>query len=212
MQKHPTGSGGVLFLPAVNPEVVVLRLTLQRRIEREWGGQVEHQIKRALQSADAMTEFLRELEPFVFRVSYHLTGHRQDAEDLAQEALLKVCRHLHSYRGESALQSWIYRIVMNTQRDSLRKKRHVELVEITESSSTSDGFEGGVSLKLSVQRLLKDLPDLDRQIFLLRFEQDLSVKEVADLLEMKEATVKTRLFRLRDRLRENLLPAGGEAL
>jgi RNA polymerase sigma-70 factor, ECF subfamily len=173
---------------------------------------VEHQIQRALQSADAMTEFLRELEPFVSRVSYHLTGHRQDAEDLAQDTLVKVCRHLHAYRGDCALQSWIYRIVMNTQRDSLRKKKHVELVEITESSSTSDGFEGGVSLKLSVQRMLKDVPEVDRHIYFLRFAQDMSVKEVADLREMKEATVKTRLFRLRDRLRENLLPVGGDVL
>jgi RNA polymerase sigma-70 factor (ECF subfamily) len=173
---------------------------------------VDQHIQRALQSADAMTEFLRELEPFVYRVSFHLTGHREDAEDLAQEALLKVCRHLHSYRGDCALQSWIYRIVMNAQRDSLRKKKNVNFVEITESSSTSDGFEGGLSLKLSVQNLLKDLPEVDRQIFILRFQQDMSVKEVADLLEMKEATVKTRLFRLRDRLREQLLPAGGEVL
>ncbi|MBL0386678.1 sigma-70 family RNA polymerase sigma factor [Tumebacillus sp. ITR2] len=173
---------------------------------------MEHQIQRALQSAEAMTEFLRELEPFVYRVSYHLTGHRQDAEDLAQDSLLKVCRNLHSYRGDCAFQSWVYRICLNTQRDAVRKKKNVSLVEIQESSSTSEGFEGTLSLKLSVQKLLKDLPELDRQIFILRFEQDLSVKEVAQMLEMKEATVKTRLFRLRDRLREQLSPTGGEAL
>ncbi|KEO83583.1 RNA polymerase sigma factor [Tumebacillus flagellatus] len=173
---------------------------------------MEHQIQRALQSAEVMTEFLRDLEPFVYRVSYHLTGHQQDAEDLAQEALLKVCRHLHSYRGDCAFQSWVYRICLNAQRDALRKKKNVTTVEIQESSSTSEGFEGSLSLKLSVQHLLKDLPALDRQIFVLRFEQDLSVKEVAEMLEMKEATVKTRLFRLRDRLREQLRPAGGEAL
>jgi RNA polymerase sigma-70 factor, ECF subfamily len=165
---------------------------------------MEHQIKRALQDADGMADFLRELEPFVYRVCYHLTGHQQDAEDLAQDALIKVCRHLHTYRGDCAIQSWIYRIILNQQRDSIRKKKNITLVEITETASTTEGFEGSVSMKLVVQDLLHELAGVDRQIFILRFQEDLSLKEIAELLEMKEATVKTRMFRLRDRLREYL--------
>ncbi|MGZ4123048.1 MAG: RNA polymerase sigma factor [Tumebacillaceae bacterium] len=165
---------------------------------------MEHQIKRALQDADAMTEFLRELEPFVYRVCYHLTGHQHDAEDLAQDALLKVCRHLHTYRGDCALQSWIYRIILNQQRDAVRKKKGVTLVEITETASTTEGFEGSVSLRMVVQELLQELEGVDRQIFILRFQEDMPLKEIAEVLEMKEATVKTRIFRLRDRLREYL--------
>ncbi|MGZ4163269.1 MAG: RNA polymerase sigma factor [Tumebacillaceae bacterium] len=165
---------------------------------------MEHQIKRALQDADAMTEFLRELEPFVYRVCYHLTGHQHDAEDLAQDALLKVCRHLHTYRGDCAIQSWIYRIILNQQRDAVRKKKGVTLVEITETASTTEGFEGSVSLRMVVQELLQELEGVDRQIFILRFQEDMPLKEIAEVLEMKEATVKTRIFRLRDRLREYL--------
>lgn len=165
---------------------------------------MEHQIKRALQDAEGMADFLRELEPFVYRVCYHLTGHQQDAEDLAQDALLKVCRHLHTYRGDCAIQSWIYRIILNQQRDFIRKKKNVTLVEITETASTTEGFEGSVSMKMVLQELLQELEGVDRQIFILRFQEDLSLKEIAEMLEMKEATVKTRLFRLRDRLRVSL--------
>lgn len=165
---------------------------------------MEHQIKRALQDAEGMADFLRELEPFVYRVCYHLTGHQQDAEDLAQDALLKVCRHLHTYRGDCAIQSWIYRIILNQQRDFIRKKKNVTLVEITETASTTEGFEGSVSMKMVLQELLQELEGVDRQIFILRFQEDLSLKEIAELLEMKEATVKTRLFRMRDRLRVSL--------
>jgi len=174
---------------------------------------VEESIKQALGDAKSMAAFLKEMEPFVYRICYHLTGHRQDAEDLAQESLLKICRSLHTYRGDSALQSWVYRIVLNTQRDAARRKKHQpQAVEITETSSVSEGFEGQVSLKLTVQRLMKDLPDVDRQIFTLRFLQDMPVKDMADLLQMKEATVKSRLLRLRERLREKLQNAGGEAI
>jgi RNA polymerase sigma-70 factor, ECF subfamily len=165
---------------------------------------LEAQIKRALQSPDAMTEFLRELEPFVYRVCYHLTGHQQDAEDLAQESIVKVCRNLQTYRGDCALQSWVYRIILNTQRDLIRRQKHMQTVELSETASTSDELEGQVSTKLMVQEMLGELQGVDRQIFILRFLQDLSLKEVAALLEMKESTVKTRLFRLRDRLKENL--------
>jgi RNA polymerase sigma-70 factor (ECF subfamily) len=165
---------------------------------------MEHQIKRALQDAEGMADFLRELEPFVYRVCYHLTGHQQDAEDLAQDALLKVCRHLHTYRGDCAIQSWIYRIILNQQRDFIRKKKNVTLVEITETASTTEGFEGSVSMKMVLQELLQELEGVDRQIFILRFHVYLSFNDIADLLFIKYATVKTRLFRMRDRLRVSL--------
>jgi RNA polymerase sigma-70 factor (ECF subfamily) len=170
---------------------------------------MDAQIKRALQNPDAMTEFLRELEPFVYRVCYHLTGHRQDAEDLAQEAIVKVCRNLHTYRGDSALQSWVYRIILNTQRDLIRRQKHMQTVEISETATAADALEGQVSIKLMVQGMLDELSGVDRQIFILRFLQDLSLKEVAALLEMKEATVKTRLFRIRDRLKASVWGAKG---
>ncbi|ASS76351.1 hypothetical protein CIG75_16270 [Tumebacillus algifaecis] len=165
---------------------------------------MEQQIQRALQDASAMTDFLKELEPFVYRVCYHLTGHQHDAEDLAQDSLMKVCRNLHTYRGDCAIQSWVYRIILNTQRDAVRKKKNVTMVELSETASTSEGFENQVNMKMLIQKLLGELTGVDRQIFILRFVQDLPLKEVASLLEMKEATVKTRLFRLRDRLRGHL--------
>ncbi|MGZ6505488.1 MAG: RNA polymerase sigma factor, partial [Tumebacillaceae bacterium] len=102
------------------------------------------------------------------------------------------------------LQSWIYRIILNQQRDAVRKKKGVTLVEITETASTTEGFEGSVSLRMVVQELLQELEGVDRQIFILRFQEDMPLKEIAEVLEMKEATVKTRIFRLRDRLREYL--------
>ncbi|WP_157721914.1 RNA polymerase sigma factor [Tumebacillus avium] len=165
---------------------------------------MELQIQRALQDAGAMTEFLKELEPFVYRVCYHLTGHQHDAEDLAQDSLMKVCRNLHTYRGDCAIQSWVYRIILNTQRDAVRKKKNVTMVELSETASTSEGFETQVNMKMLIQKMLGELTGVDRQIFILRFVQDLPLKEVASLLEMKEATVKTRLFRLRDRLKGHL--------
>ncbi|HEU4964430.1 MAG TPA: RNA polymerase sigma factor [Bacilli bacterium] len=174
------------------------------------------EIERALDDIDTLTACLRDIEPFVYRVSFQLTGHRQDAEDLGQEALVKICRQLHAFRGESSFQSWVYRIIVNTQRDLWRHKKGVEFVEWQENDQrdapAAEGPEGQVSHKLALQELLQEVKGVDRQIFFLRFAEDRPVKEMAALLEMKESAVKSRLWRLRDRLKEKWQRIGGDEL
>ncbi|GAX89203.1 RNA polymerase sigma factor [Effusibacillus lacus] len=171
---------------------------------------MEEFIKRALVDEEAMTTLLQELEPFVFRVSYHLTRHQQDAEDIAQDVLYKICTKLSSYRGDSSLQTWVYSLVMNTYKDFLRKKKFTQFEELPEHAATRS-FEDSSNSRILLERLLQDLPEIDRHILILRFQNDLSVREVADIMNISEANVKTRVFRLKDRLRALFLQ-GGEAL
>jgi RNA polymerase sigma-70 factor (ECF subfamily) len=167
-------------------------------------------VKRALVDEQAMTSLLTELEPFVYRVAYHLTNHQQDAEDIAQDVLYKVCTKLSQYRGDSSLQTWVYALVLNTYRDELRKKK-VRQTEPFDERMATKGFEEAADVRLVWQAMLKELPEADRNILILRFQNDLSVREVAKILNMTEANVKTKVFRLKDRLR-NLLLKGGEVL
>ncbi|MCX7571195.1 sigma-70 family RNA polymerase sigma factor [Tumebacillus sp. DT12] len=167
-------------------------------------------VKRALVDEQAMHSLLSELEPFVYRVAYHLTHHQQDAEDIAQDVLYKVCTKLSMYRGDSALQTWVYSLVMNTYRDFLRKKK-VRLTEPLDEGMSSGGFEEAADARMIWQAVLQELPEADRNILILRFQNDLSVREVAEILNMTEANVKTKVFRLKDRLR-SLFFKGGEVL
>lgn len=170
---------------------------------------MERQIRQALSSREAMTEFLRQLEPFIYRVCFHLTRHREDAEDLGQEALMKVCRHLHTYRGDCEFQTWVYRIILNTHRNLIRRRKNLQFVELQDTSAQADTFEKSVSMKMAVQEMLTEVDGLDREIFVLRFEKDMAIAEVADVLDMKVPTVKTRLLRLRDKLKSKWQQMGG---
>jgi RNA polymerase sigma-70 factor, ECF subfamily len=148
---------------------------------------VKQQIKRALQDTAHMTEFLRELEPFVYRVCYHLTCDQPMAESLAERSLLAICRELHTFDGESALQSWVYRIILRIQEDMTLRERT--------SAATPPGVLSG----------------LDRQIYVMRFVLDLPLQEIAALLRMKESTVKSRFMQLREGIATHYT-SGGEAV
>ncbi|MGB8956968.1 MAG: sigma-70 family RNA polymerase sigma factor [Tumebacillaceae bacterium] len=169
-------------------------------------------IKRALIDESAMSQLLEELEPFVFRLSYHLTRHQQDAEDIAQDVLYKICTKLNMFRGDSSLQTWVYSLVINTHRDFLRKKKLRTHDELPETLSAGGGsFEDEADTRIILNRLLQDLPEVDRHILVLRFQNDLTVREVAEIMNISESNVKTRVFRLKDRLR-GLFYKGGEVL
>jgi RNA polymerase sigma-70 factor (ECF subfamily) len=171
---------------------------------------MEEFIKRALVDEQEMTQLLQELEPFVYRVSYHLTRHQQDAEDITQEVLYKICTKLSSYRGDSSLQTWVYSLVMNTYKDHLRKKKNRQFEALPEHAATRS-FEDSTNNRIQLERLLQDLPEIDRHILILRFQNDLPVREVAEIMKISESNVKTRVFRLKDRLR-SLYLKGGEVL
>lgn len=178
--------------------------------EREEGWTVEDIIKQALVDEQEMTELLKDLEPFVYRAAFHLTRHQQDAEDIAQDVLYKICTKLNMFRGDSSLQTWVYSLVMNTYRDWLRKKKIRQTEELSEHTATRT-FEDQADARILLEKMLADLPEIDRNILILRFQNDLSVREVAEVMNLSESNVKTKVFRLKDRLR-SLFLKGGEVL
>ncbi|MFD2169680.1 RNA polymerase sigma factor [Tumebacillus lipolyticus] len=167
-------------------------------------------VKRALHDANAMSDLLDELEPFVFKVSYSFTRHQQDAEDLAQDVLYKICTKLSKFRGDSSLQTWVYTLIMNSYKDSLRKKKNRKTEPLPDDTPISS-FEAAADARLMFEEALKGLPETDRDILVLRFQNDLSVREVAAIMNLSESNVKTRVFRIKDRLR-SLFFQGGEVL
>ncbi|MBL0389196.1 sigma-70 family RNA polymerase sigma factor [Tumebacillus sp. ITR2] len=168
------------------------------------------QLQRALLEEEAMDQLLNELEPFVYRVAFHLTRHQQDAEDLTQEVLYRICKRLSTYRSDCTFQSWVYTMTLNLHRDFLRKKKSRPTEELPDRFS-SVSFEGEVDTRILIHRMLEQLPQIDQHIVLLRFQNDLTVREVAQIMDISESNVKTRIFRLRNRLK-SYFDKGGEPL
>jgi RNA polymerase sigma-70 factor, ECF subfamily len=165
----------------------------------------------ALQDQAAMAELLREIEPYVFQTSYYLTGSKMDGEDVAQDALWKICRSLHQFKGDSSFRTWVYSIVLNTYRDATRKKKRLFIPLDDDLVDSGPSVEDTVAARGNLDALRREILQLgqeDREIFVLRHMQSLSYHEVAVALDVTEAHVRSRLYRVRQKLKNKLY--GGE--
>jgi RNA polymerase sigma-70 factor (ECF subfamily) len=155
----------------------------------------------------------------VYRLALKMLQNSQDAEDILQETFIKAYKALPNFEGRSSLSTWLYRIATNEALMFLRKKRPMQ-VSVDEPIKNDEGderprqiidwcclpenelmsTEARANLDLSVQQL----PESLRAVFLLRDIEGLSTRETAEVLDISESAVKTRLSRARFRLRELL--------
>ena len=177
-------------------------------------------IERCLSGDEAAhAELVEEHHRLVLGLATHLLGDREEALDLSQEVFLSVFRTLHRFRGQSALRTWIFRIVVNQVRNRQRWWRrrhrssqvslddhirdHGEFVLGDEASSPDREFsrrEIGARLKAAIQKL----PFEQRTALVLREIEGLRYEEIAFSLGLPVGTVKSRLTRARQALRQEL--------
>jgi RNA polymerase sigma-70 factor (ECF subfamily) len=139
----------------------------------------------------------------VFGTAYRMLSNRADAEDCTQDVFVKVFKKLKSFRGESAVSTWIYRIAVNSCLDFRRRRR------LRQAVSLDDGMEVG-STPLSVSRLIEScLPRMAegyRQVFVLHDIQGLKHEEIGKILGITDGASKSQLHRARAFLRRELSP------
>ena len=181
----------------------------------------EKVLLEALKAGDR-AEFARLVEiysPHIYRLALKILVNPQDAEDILQETFIKAFRYLKGFDGRSSISTWLYRVATNEALMFLRRK-HPELVSIDEPVETEEGerepleivdwcclpeeelmsAEGRAYLDKAMTSLQYNL----RIVFLLREIEGLSTQEVAEVLNLSESAVKTRLSRARFHLREDL--------
>ncbi len=176
---------------------------------------------KALQAGDS-AEFSKLVDAYSAKI-YHLAikmlNHQEDAEDVLQETFLKAYRGLKSFDGRSKLSTWLFRIATNEALIVIRKK-HPDTVSIDEPIETDEGEQEPIQIVdwccLPEEELLSEesrerldaavqkLPQRLRVVFILRDINDLSTHETAEVLNLTDTAVKTRLSRARLRLREEL--------
>lgn len=166
----------------------------------------------------ACAELVSTHQRMVFNLALHLLGDRDEALDVSQEVFLRVFRTLGSFRGQSALRTWIYRIVVNQARNRQRwwRRRHrSELVSLEDHLRDGGELEanglsphGQLVGKETAARLwvaLDKLPFDQRTALILREIDGLRYEEIAFSLGIAVGTVKSRLTRARQALRAELL-------
>ena len=169
--------------------------------------------------------FRRLVEPYserLFTALCGMMGSREDAEDLLQEALLAAYRSLGSFRREASFYTWLYRVVVNRALNELKRRgRHggkVSLDRWMEQRSVSPGalFDlerpnpeedaARVQIRDAVHAALERLPPKYRAAIVLKDLEGFSQEEISNILSCSVGTVKSRLSRARDRLKEILRP------
>jgi RNA polymerase sigma-70 factor (ECF subfamily) len=170
---------------------------------------------------DALRLLMRRHNQTLYRTARSILKDDAEAEDAVQEAYLRAYRAIGSFRGDAKLSTWLVRIVVNEAIARSRKRnRSAEVIrldgdvepgseaaEVNMNEATPEQPEQG-ALRAETRRLLEkkidELPDAFRAVFVLRALEEMTVEETAAVLEIPEATVRTRFFRARGLLREAL--------
>jgi len=137
-------------------------------------------------------------------IAYHHLGNIADAEDAVQETFLKIHRAAGSYTGEAAFSTWLYRILINTCYDVMRRRHRRpreapidDVVVLTRAASNVDDAK-----RLMLARLLRELPEQRRTVFVLFEIEGLSHAEIAGIVGISEANSKWILFSTKKQLQE----------
>jgi RNA polymerase sigma-70 factor (ECF subfamily) len=155
-------------------------------------------------AADALNTLLERWQEPLWRHAYRLTGEADAAWDVLQEALLVIARDITKLEAEGAFGAWAYRIVGNKSRDWLRQHVRRRERETRFATQLQLEGEGAGEPPPDEARLLEALPKLDkadRTLLELRFQEEFSIDEIAQMLGVPAGTVKSRLHYAKQRLR-----------
>jgi RNA polymerase sigma-70 factor, ECF subfamily len=145
----------------------------------------------------------------VRNVIYRLYGNTQLAEDAAQETFIQAWLHLASYRPQTSLRNWLYRIAVNAATDMLRKEKRImphalEDLPLTDPQPGPEARFSQEERAALVQKAVLSLPNACRAVLVLREYEELSYHEIADALEIPLGTVMSRLNYARKLLKDKL--------
>lgn len=174
--------------------------------------------------ASAVADLSQRYGAKIFQLAFRYMKNREDAEEVAQDVLLKVFKKIEAFRGDAQLSSWIYRITFNTAMSRLRTLRFSRPAEVPERTITMHDGDEMESKRVDVEDgspipdetymrtqlwdrfndALDQLPSIYRTPIVLRDIQGLSTEEASALLKVKSQTLKSRLHRGRLVLREQL--------
>lgn len=166
-------------------------------------------------STEKIEIIMEEYGDEIKRLIYTYMKNEADTDDVTQEVFITIYQKLDTYKGESSFKSWLYSIAINKCKDHLRswKFRTEKLIQKMIETNRTTGFDrekenplNHVVKQNESEELLNHLMNLPikyREILILYYFKELSTKEIAYTLDVKEGTIRTRLIRGRDRLKRN---------
>lgn len=163
-------------------------------------------------------QLISQYQVYVYNIAYRTLGHEEDAKDASQEALIKVFKNISQFTGDAQFSTWLYRIVVNTCKDYLRKQQSRNVHTIQDEEEANRFFENLPDHEMnlpekqlerelvrnSIHEAIEQLPIQHKSAVVLRDIQGLSYEEISIIEDCSVGTVKSRINRGRKYLREIL--------
>lgn len=164
--------------------------------------------RSARSDPSAFAEIVRDHQAMVFSLAYHFLRNKSSAEDLAQEVFLQLYQNLSAIKSRAHLMFWLRKVTSHRCIDQARRRRpELNLDEAPEPVAATSSADPLLAQKL--RRLVASLPEKARLVLILRYQEELELHEIAEVLEMPINTVKSSLQRSLAILREKLARSGG---
>ncbi len=167
----------------------------------------------------AFEELIEGYQKKIFNIAFRIVGNYDDANDLAQEVLIRIYRSIGNFKEQSSFSTWIYRITTNVCLDDIRKRKNKKVISLDEEIKVEDGemqrqivsndplpedtAERG-ELRELVNGAIQSLSEEHRVVIVLRDLQGFSYEEISGILKCPEGTVKSRINRARQALKNVL--------
>jgi RNA polymerase sigma-70 factor (ECF subfamily) len=166
-------------------------------------------------------ELIRPHERSVYMMALSYMKNEADAEDVAQEAFIKAFRNLSTFRGDAKFSTWLISITLNEARNRLRRQSVVRMQSLDEPPDENSTISPALlrdwreipseavereEVRTLIKKAVESLPEIYRQVFLLRDVEELNINETAETLSITISNVKVRLHRARMMLQKELAP------
>lgn len=140
-----------------------------------------------------LTQCITDHKDNLYRLAYSYVKNKEDALDIVQDSIYKAIKSIDRLKNPEGVKSWLFRIVVNTSIDYLRKQKKVQIVDEQTLEYYSPGTVD-IYPDIDLIRTLDDLPYNYRSVIILRYFEDLKIEEVAEVLHENVNTIKTRLY------------------
>ncbi len=190
-------------------------IKILRHIDRTKGGipvlqREQILIKQAKKGdVECFEELIKEHQQFAYNVALKILGNTEDAKDATQEAFIKVYNNMDKYREESKFSTWLYRIVANVCKDTLRKKKDIVIsdddavIQIPDTNTDANPVASyeRTEIQNQISEALKEVPEPFKTALVLCDMRGMSYAEISEIQEIALGTVRSRIHRARSYMR-----------
>jgi RNA polymerase sigma-70 factor (ECF subfamily) len=150
----------------------------------------------------------------VYSLAYRTMG-PSGAEDTAQEVFIQVYNSLRRFRGDAAFKTWLFRLTLNVCRDQIRRRSRQPVMrdlppDLVDSNPSADAGAAAREMRAEIESALLELPEDERSLLELRYIQGFAHREISEMLQCNDSTIRTRIHRAITKLRRRLIPVREE--